>query len=178
MSSSGYFRWIFMCSLFLCFRGVWVQISFWGSRIDVLCTFVLDLDPSNSEFGTWLKDFSWNPSSMCELGRISIPLDSVGLRLQIHRYSISWRRFIITYDLVAISWFIWEIGWREGWGTCVVRGPVDGRSLVWWVIDNIVWTDSWLSIAGAGCSLTGVGAGEEQARKVVAGEASRCGEDK
>jgi hypothetical protein len=26
--------------------------------------------------------------------------------------------------------------------------------------------------------LTGVGAGEEQARKVVPGEASRCGEDK
>jgi hypothetical protein len=46
------------------------------------------------------------------------------------------------------------------------------------VIDNIVWTDSWLSIARAGCGLTGVGAGEEQARKVVAGEASRCGEDK
>jgi hypothetical protein len=40
----------------------------------------------------------------------------------------------------------------------------------------MVWTDSWLSIAGAGCGLTGVGAGEEQARKVVAGEASRCGE--
>jgi hypothetical protein len=33
------------------------------------------------------------------------------------------------------------------------------------VIDNVVWTDSWLSIAGAGCGLTGVGAGEEQARK-------------
>jgi hypothetical protein len=46
------------------------------------------------------------------------------------------------------------------------------------VIDNVVWTDSWLSIAGAGCGLTGVGAGEEQARNVVAGEASRCGEDK
>jgi hypothetical protein len=42
------------------------------------------------------------------------------------------------------------------------------------VIDNIVWTDSCLSIAGAGCSLTGVGASEEQARKVVAGEASMC----
>jgi hypothetical protein len=41
-----------------------------------------------------------------------------------------------------------------------------------------VWTDSWLSIVGAACALTGVGAGEEQARKVVAGEASRCGEDK
>jgi hypothetical protein len=41
-----------------------------------------------------------------------------------------------------------------------------------------VWTDSWLSIAGAGCGLTGGDAGEEQARKVVAGEASRCAEDK
>jgi hypothetical protein len=41
-----------------------------------------------------------------------------------------------------------------------------------------VWTNSWLSIAGAGCGLTSVGAGEEQARKVVADEASRCGEDK
>jgi hypothetical protein len=46
------------------------------------------------------------------------------------------------------------------------------------VIDNIVWIYSWLSIAGAGCGLTGVGAGKEQARKVVVGEASRCGEDK
>jgi hypothetical protein len=46
------------------------------------------------------------------------------------------------------------------------------------VIDNVVWTDSLLSIAGVGCSLTGVGAGEEQARKVVAGEASWCGEHK
>jgi hypothetical protein len=41
-----------------------------------------------------------------------------------------------------------------------------------------VWTDSWLSIAGEGCGLTRVGAGEEQARKVIAGEASRCGGDK
>jgi hypothetical protein len=46
------------------------------------------------------------------------------------------------------------------------------------VIDNVVWTDAWLSIAGVGCGLTSVGAGEGQARKVVAGEASRCGEDK
>jgi hypothetical protein len=43
------------------------------------------------------------------------------------------------------------------------------------VIDNIVWTNSWLSIAGVGYVLTSVGAGEEQARKVIAGEASRCG---
>jgi hypothetical protein len=35
------------------------------------------------------------------------------------------------------------------------------------MIDNVVWTDSWLSIAGAGCGLTRVGAGEEQARKVL-----------
>jgi hypothetical protein len=64
------------------------------------------------------------------------------------------------------------------WGPCVVRWLVDGRFLVWWVIGNVVWTDSWLSIAGAGCGLTGVSAGEEQAWKVVAGEASWCGEDK
>jgi hypothetical protein len=31
------------------------------------------------------------------------------------------------------------------------------------VIDNVVRTDYWLSIAGAGCGLTGVDAGEEQA---------------
>jgi hypothetical protein len=41
-----------------------------------------------------------------------------------------------------------------------------------------VWTDSWLSIAGAVCGLTGVSAGKEQAGKVVAGVASKCGEDK
>jgi hypothetical protein len=46
------------------------------------------------------------------------------------------------------------------------------------VIDNVVWTDSWISIVGAACGLTGVGACEEQPQKVVAGEASRCGEDK
>jgi hypothetical protein len=44
--------------------------------------------------------------------------------------------------------------------------------------NNVVWTDSWLSIVGADWGLTGVGAGEEQVRKVIAGEASRCGEDK
>jgi hypothetical protein len=64
------------------------------------------------------------------------------------------------------------------WGPCVVRGPVDGRFLVWWVIDNVVWTGSWLSIAGAGCGLTDVSAGEEQERKGIVSEASRCGEDK
>jgi hypothetical protein len=42
----------------------------------------------------------------------------------------------------------------------------------------VVWTDSWLSIVGAGCDLTGVSAGKEQVRKVMAGETSMCGEDK
>jgi hypothetical protein len=46
------------------------------------------------------------------------------------------------------------------------------------VIDNVLWTDSWLSNGGADCGLTCVGAGEEQAQKIVAGEASRCVEDK
>jgi hypothetical protein len=45
---------------------------------------------------------------------------------------------------------------------------VDGRSWLWWVIDNVVWTDTWLNIAGAGCGLICVGAGEEWVRKVYA----------
>jgi hypothetical protein len=36
------------------------------------------------------------------------------------------------------------------------------------VIDNVVWTDSWPSIAGAGCGLICIGVGEEWARKVYA----------
>jgi hypothetical protein len=44
----------------------------------------------------------------------------------------------------------------------------------WFVLE----TGCDISIAGAGCGLTGDGAGEEQVRKVVADEASRCGEDK
>jgi hypothetical protein len=36
------------------------------------------------------------------------------------------------------------------------------------VIDNVVWTDSWPSIAGAGCGLICVDVGKEQARKVYA----------
>jgi hypothetical protein len=36
------------------------------------------------------------------------------------------------------------------------------------VIDNVVWTDSWPSIEGAGCGLICVGVGEEWARKVYA----------
>jgi hypothetical protein len=36
------------------------------------------------------------------------------------------------------------------------------------VIDNVVWTNSWPNIAGAGCGLICVGAGEEWARKVYA----------
>jgi hypothetical protein len=50
----------------------------------------------------------------------------------------------------------------------IIRGPLDGRTLVWWVIDNVVWTDTWPSIPGAGCGLICVGAGEDQERKVLA----------
>jgi hypothetical protein len=32
----------------------------------------------------------------------------------------------------------------------------------------VVWTDSWSTIAGAGCGLICIGAIEEQARKVLA----------
>jgi hypothetical protein len=46
------------------------------------------------------------------------------------------------------------------------------------VIDNVVWNDCWLSIAGVGCGLISVGASEEQLRKVVVSEASRRGKEK
>jgi hypothetical protein len=38
-----------------------------------MCIFVLDLDPSNFEFGLILEDFGWNPSFFVELGCDSIP---------------------------------------------------------------------------------------------------------
>jgi hypothetical protein len=47
-----------------------------------------------------------------------------------------------------------------------IWGPVDGHLWLWWVIDNMEWTDSWLSIAG--CCLIHFGAGEQSARKVYA----------
>jgi hypothetical protein len=56
-------------------------------------------------------------------------------------------------------------GETEDWS---VWGPVDGRSLVWWVTFNVVWTNSWSSIAGASCGLICVGASDEWARKVLA----------
>jgi hypothetical protein len=63
--------------------------------------------------------------------------------------------------------------WFELLRACVVQGPVDDRFLVWWVIDNIVWTDSWLSISCAGHNLIGAGADEEQAWKTRFGNGHR-----
>jgi hypothetical protein len=58
--------------------------------------------------------------------------------------------FSFSYELVTmcvVSALIkGEIEDRSVWR------QVDGRSLVWWVIDNAVWTDSWPSIVGAGCA--------------------------
>jgi hypothetical protein len=70
----------------------------------------------------------------------------------------------------------------------LIKGEIEDH--VWfedqWMVPS--WCDEvltmlcglslWLSIAGVGCGLTGVGAGEEQARKVIACGAARCGEDK
>jgi hypothetical protein len=60
----------------------------WGSWIDVLCIFVLDLDSSNAGFGLRFEDFSWNPSFVLELGSLSIPDDLVCLRPQVFGHSI------------------------------------------------------------------------------------------
>jgi hypothetical protein len=51
----------------------------------------------------------------------------------------------------------------SGWSLLAVM--TSGWSLL---ADNAMWTDSWPSIAGAGCGLICVGAGEEWARKVYA----------
>jgi hypothetical protein len=59
-----------------------------------------------------------------------------------------------------------------------VWGLVDGHSQLWWVIDNVVWTNSWPSIAGASCDLIYDGAGEERVRKVYACGASEEWRDK
>jgi hypothetical protein len=104
----------------------------------------------------------------------SLPLFGFRSLVGVSFYSFRFFFFSLVFLYVGI------VNAHQGgdWRPCMVRGLVDGRFLVWWVIDKVVWTDSWLSIACACCGLTGVGAGEEQARKVIAGEASRCGEDK
>jgi hypothetical protein len=78
-----------MRDLFLRFRGAWARICWWGSWIVASCIFVLDHDPSNSEFGIGLKDFGWNPSFLVELGCDSIPGDLVRLRSQVLGHNIS-----------------------------------------------------------------------------------------
>jgi hypothetical protein len=50
--------------------------------------------------------------------------------------------------------------------------------LVWWVIDNVVWTESFPSIAGAGCSMICIGAGEERAQKDLVYVTSKVWRDK
>jgi hypothetical protein len=98
--------------------------------------------------------------------------------------SITCWSFFCSFPLFSFSLFGYQMcvlsmhSSRGRLKTCVVWGPVDGHIRVWGVIDNVVWTNSWLSIAGAGCGLTSVDANEEQDRKVDAGEASRCGADK
>jgi hypothetical protein len=115
MSFSGYFRWIFVRSLFLRFRGVRVQICLWRSWIYVSYIFVLDLDSSNSEFGLRLKEFFWKPSSLCELGRTLIPDDLVVLRLQFLGHRIPWGHFTSPPNHVSRAQVVWEIhGWIGG----------------------------------------------------------------
>jgi hypothetical protein len=88
---------VFFRAIFLGFC-LWLDSRIWrrvcldflrGSWIDVLCIFVLDLDPSNTRLGLRLTDSSWNPRLLFEHGRISIPFVSVGLMLPICRDSIS-----------------------------------------------------------------------------------------
>jgi hypothetical protein len=98
-------------------------------------------------------------------------------------------RSLVGVSFYSFLFFFFSIGLLY---VCVVNALIKGEieNHMWfedrWMVaslcdecfDNDVWTNFWLSIAGAGCGLTSVGAGEEQVRKVIAGEASRSGEDK
>jgi hypothetical protein len=137
----------------------------------------------------WVVLFAWAWFCLGCVDPLSLPKGSETCLLQVIWFFavIGFRSVVGVFPFVSFLFpflFVYQMcvlsmhSSRGDWGPCVVRGPVDGRFLVWWVINSVVWTDSWLSITGAGCGLTGVGGGEEQARKVVAGEASRCGEDK
>jgi hypothetical protein len=55
---------------------------------------------------------------------------------------LSFVSFLILFSRVTICVCCQCTHKGGDWGPCVVRGPVDGRFLVWWVIDNVVWTDS------------------------------------
>jgi hypothetical protein len=100
-------------------------------------------------------------------------------------FSLKWSflGFCLAFDhllefLFRFFSFLFSLNWLLG---CVVnelikgeiedrsvRGLMDGRSWLWWVIDNVVWINSWPSIAGAGCGLICVGTCEEWVRKVYA----------
>jgi hypothetical protein len=99
----------------------------------------------------------------------SLKWSSLGFCLAFdHLLSFSFVSFLFLFSL---NWLLVCVvnalikGEIEDWS---ISGPVVGHSWLWWVIYNVLWTDSWLSIAGAGCGLIRVGAGEEWARKVYA----------
>jgi hypothetical protein len=84
-----------------------------------------------------------------------------------HLFEFFCRFFLFSFLLIGYLCVLSMHSARGRLRACMVQGPVDGHFLLWWLIYNIVWTNSWLS--GAGCSLIGASAGEEQAQKVDAG---------
>jgi hypothetical protein len=59
-----------------------------------------------------------------------------------------WRFFLFVsflfflFSLVSLCGCCWCTHPGGDWGPCVVRGLMDDRFLVWWVMDNVVCTDS------------------------------------
>jgi hypothetical protein len=73
----------------------------WGSWIEALRLFVLDLDPSNSGFGLGFEDFGWNLSLLVELDCDSIPGVLFRLRSQVLGYGISYGHFTYPPNLTS-----------------------------------------------------------------------------
>jgi hypothetical protein len=64
-------------------------------------------------------------------------------RLSIAYWSFFWSFLFFFLFSLIIKCVCCQCTHQGGdWGPCVVRGPMEGRFLVWWVIDNVVWTDS------------------------------------
>jgi hypothetical protein len=106
-------------------------------------------------------------------------------------FSLKWSflGFCLAFDLLLelflsfLFFFLFSLNWLL---VCVVnalikgeiedrsfRGPVDGRSWLWWVIDNVVWTDSWSSIevqVAAWLALVQVKSGRERSMPCGASE--------
>jgi hypothetical protein len=111
-----------------------------------------------SSFGKCLVLFAWACFCLRCVEPLPLPKGSETCLLQvIFLFAFVWLSiacwsfflfisFLFLFSLVTICGCCQCTHQGGDWGPCVVWGLVDGRFLVWWVIDNVLWNNSWLSI--------------------------------